>query len=56
MVKDDSMAPFIVSAGMGFHDTVLFKRWYTDKDILGKIVALKNPMQPGQIIFRRVIA
>lgn len=51
------MTPFMWQAGTPFSDLVLYRKILGPKERLkNKIVALRNPFEPGEVVFRRVIA
>lgn len=55
--KDRSMHPFISPVGKGFSDTVMYWRGIPREEYLkNSIVAIRNPTNPKEILFRRVIA
>jgi inner membrane protease subunit 2 len=57
-VRDNSMSPFLWKAGAThFSDLVLYGKVLSPTDRLkDRIVALKNPFEPKEVVFRRVIA
>ena len=51
------MSPFLRPAGFPFSDRVMYKNFIGNHENLkSSIVAMRNPFEPKQILYRRIIA